>query len=266
MGAVVNEEAFCLKWNDFHTSLTSTFTEIRAESDLLDATIVCEGQALRAHKLVLSASSGVFRQLFRTNNGLVVSPAEPVIMLWDIKADDLKLLLNFMYEGEVNVAQDNLNSFLALAERLQVRGLTSNNRTANGQMMTSRPLVNSSRSGTKRPRTDDPDQGLTIKEELAADGEHHQTQPSNAMFNNASSTTTVPSFNSQYAYYEGDQQNELRQPEVANPGDPGSFATTVPPNAAHHVLAADSAEGDFAAITHAAAGIVDPKGNSSFII
>ena len=44
MGAVVNEEAFCLKWNDFHTSLTSTFTELRAESDLLDATIFCEGR------------------------------------------------------------------------------------------------------------------------------------------------------------------------------------------------------------------------------
>ena len=45
MGAVVqNEEAFCLKWNDFHTSLTSTFTELRAESDLLDATIICEGK------------------------------------------------------------------------------------------------------------------------------------------------------------------------------------------------------------------------------
>ena len=35
MGAVVNEEAFCLKWNDFHTSLTSSFLELRAESDLL---------------------------------------------------------------------------------------------------------------------------------------------------------------------------------------------------------------------------------------
>ena len=47
MGAVVNEEAFCLKWNDFHTSLTSTFTELRAESDLLDATIFCEGKEIR---------------------------------------------------------------------------------------------------------------------------------------------------------------------------------------------------------------------------
>ncbi len=124
MGAVVNEDTFCLKWNDFHTSLTSTFGELRAESDLLDATIVCEGQVLRAHKLVLSASSSVFRQLFRSNGGLISHSAsalsEPVIMMLDVKADDLRLLLNFMYEGQVNVAQENLNHFLSLAERLQV--------------------------------------------------------------------------------------------------------------------------------------------------
>ena len=47
-------------------------------------------------------------------------------MMWDVKAEDLKLLLDFMYQGQVNVAHENLNSFLALAERLQVRGLTSN--------------------------------------------------------------------------------------------------------------------------------------------
>ena len=65
MGAVT-EDAFCLKWNDFHTSLTSSFAELREESDLLDATVVCDGTPMRAHKLVLSACSGVFRQLFRS--------------------------------------------------------------------------------------------------------------------------------------------------------------------------------------------------------
>ena len=33
-------------------------------------------------------------------------------------------VLNFMYHGEVNVAQEELNSFLSVAEDLQVKGLT----------------------------------------------------------------------------------------------------------------------------------------------
>ena len=60
--------------------------------------------------------------MFKNNNGLFKS-GEPVIMMWEIKAEDLKLLINFMYEGQVNVPRDNLSTFLALAERLQVRGL-----------------------------------------------------------------------------------------------------------------------------------------------
>ena len=55
----------------------------------------------------------------------------PVVLLWDVKAEDLKLLMNFMYEGQVNVAQEHLTNFLALAERLQVRGLTSTDNNKN---------------------------------------------------------------------------------------------------------------------------------------
>ena len=47
-------------------------------------------------------------------------------MLRDIKYDDLFSLLQFMYNGEVNVAQDQLNSFLKSAESLKIRGLTDN--------------------------------------------------------------------------------------------------------------------------------------------
>ena len=44
-----------------------------------------------------------------------------------MREEDLRLLLNFMYQGEVNVAQEELNSFLAVAEDLRVKGLTQNN-------------------------------------------------------------------------------------------------------------------------------------------
>ena len=60
----VNELSFNLF---FISSVTSSFAELRDESDLLDATVICEGQTVRAHKLVLSACSGVFRQLFRSS-------------------------------------------------------------------------------------------------------------------------------------------------------------------------------------------------------
>ena len=41
-------------------------------------------------------------------------------------------MLNFMYMGEVNVAQDDLNSFLAVAEDLRVKGLTQGSNNGGG--------------------------------------------------------------------------------------------------------------------------------------
>jgi hypothetical protein len=45
----------------------------------------------------------------------------PLLYLKGVKLADLQAVLNFMYNGEVNVAQEELNSFLALAEDLQVK-------------------------------------------------------------------------------------------------------------------------------------------------
>merc|ERR1719492_739259 len=85
----------------------------------MDVTISCDGgEQLKAHKVILSACSVTFRHLLKKN------PAQhPVIVLWDVLPRDLAAILDFMYHGEVNVKQDHLNSFLAVAERLRVRGL-----------------------------------------------------------------------------------------------------------------------------------------------
>lgn len=192
MGAVVNEEAFCLKWNDFHTSLTSTFTELRAENDLLDATIFCEGQLVRAHKLVLSASSTIFRQLFRNNAQSLLQHSqtrEPVLLMWDVKVEDLKLLLDFMYQGQVNVVHENLNSFLALAERLQVRGLTSNIASNNHPRTTATTSLHNSKrpiSNSESHRNEDasPSPPMMVK----------RARPSEEdLVNESQSVTTNPS-------------------------------------------------------------------------
>jgi hypothetical protein len=56
----------------------------------------------------------------------------PIIILRDVRYEDLYSLLQFMYNGEVNVAQEQLNSFLKSAEALKIRGLTDNEDSETG--------------------------------------------------------------------------------------------------------------------------------------
>ena len=44
------------------------------------------------------------------------------LYLKGVSAKDMESVLSFMYHGEVSVAQDDLNTFLAVAEDLQVKG------------------------------------------------------------------------------------------------------------------------------------------------
>ena len=47
----------------------------------------------------------------------------PLIYMKGVTSSDLKAVVNYVYYGEANVAQANLNSFLALAEDLELKGL-----------------------------------------------------------------------------------------------------------------------------------------------
>lgn len=47
----------------------------------------------------------------------------PIVILKDVRFVDLKSIIDFMYRGEVNVAQDQLSSLLKTAETLKVKGL-----------------------------------------------------------------------------------------------------------------------------------------------
>ena len=51
----------------------------------------------------------------------------PILFLRDVPFVDLYTILEFIYMGEVNVAQEELNSFLSVAEELRVKGLTQGN-------------------------------------------------------------------------------------------------------------------------------------------
>ncbi|CAK9802655.1 Longitudinals lacking protein-like [Anthophora plagiata] len=113
-------EQFSLRWNNFSSNLTSGFLNHFTENDLVDVTLAVEGQLLQAHKLVLSVCSPYFKNIFKEN------PCQhPVIILKDMKCNEIESLLKFMYQGEINIKQEDLSTFLKVAQTLQIRGLTT---------------------------------------------------------------------------------------------------------------------------------------------
>ena len=73
---------------------------------------------MKLHKVILTATSPFFRNLLRRN----LHP-HPLIFMRGVTAEDLSAIVDFLYCGEANVFQENLNSFLSIAEDLQLKGL-----------------------------------------------------------------------------------------------------------------------------------------------
>ena len=115
----MTSEKFCLKWNDFESNISVSFKSIREDKELFDVTLACDDNQIQAHKLILSACSPFFRDVFRRN-----PHQHPLLYLRGIKYRDIESILQFMYHGEVNVAQEDLNNFLSISEELRVKGLT----------------------------------------------------------------------------------------------------------------------------------------------
>lgn len=64
---------FCLRWNNYQSNMVSELDILRTEEHLVDVTLSCEGQKFRAHKVILSACSAYFRNVFKVSHGEITS-------------------------------------------------------------------------------------------------------------------------------------------------------------------------------------------------
>lgn len=137
--AIMLPQQYCLRWKYHHSNLQTMFSQLLDRGCFCDVTLACEGQLIRAHRVVLCACSSFFDTVL-TN---YASERDPIIIMKDVTFADVKCLIEFMYKGEINVEhvstivfnsygifekksvfdQANLASLLKTADDLKIKGL-----------------------------------------------------------------------------------------------------------------------------------------------
>lgn len=119
-----------LHWDDFQSKLRTSWSELYETREFADVTLFSGFSQVEAHKVVLASSSPTLHSLLRKMNQQ--SQQNPAIFFPGINFADLANLVTFMYIGEVEVAEDRLDSFLKAAAELQVKGLVSGDQASGG--------------------------------------------------------------------------------------------------------------------------------------
>ena len=114
-------EKFSLKWNHFQNNITSVFSTFRTKTNFQDVTLVSDDhKQLFAHRVVLTASSGYFNDVLSQNHH-----SHPLLCLDQINFSELNNVLDYIYNGELQIYQEDLERFLYIAKKLQLQGLLS---------------------------------------------------------------------------------------------------------------------------------------------
>ncbi|KAK4008058.1 broad-complex core protein isoforms 1/2/3/4/5 isoform X1 [Daphnia magna] len=114
------DQEFSLRWNNHESNLCLVLESMLKRGALVDVTLSCEGKSFRVHRAILSACSPYFEELF-----IETVHSHPIVILRDVKAEELQALIDFMYTGQVTVSQGKLAGFLKTAQSLKVRGLAN---------------------------------------------------------------------------------------------------------------------------------------------
>ena len=123
LAQVMMSVKLCVQLEDYKENVISAFGSLRNDKELTDVTLAFEdGQQMEAHKVILAASSPFFEKILQKNKH-----PHPLIYLKGYQSRDFLSILDFFYFGEAQVYQEDLDSFLAIAEEIQLKGLTKQN-------------------------------------------------------------------------------------------------------------------------------------------
>ena len=117
-----------IKLKDFDLNAGNCLKRLYHETDFTDVTLVCEeAKQLKAHKVILSTGSEIFKTILQNNPHPHI-----LVFLRNIPISRLENILKFLYFGQVDIPQNEIDQFLSLAEDLKVNGLAGKNISEGG--------------------------------------------------------------------------------------------------------------------------------------
>ena len=116
-------EKFSLKWNDYQSNWSRALHGLREDTDFADVTLISDDKLkFSAHRILLSSCSNLFKLILKGN-----THANPLLYLGGVSSTNLGFILDYIYHGEVNLYQEQLDSFLESAQKLEIEGLLGDN-------------------------------------------------------------------------------------------------------------------------------------------
>ena len=120
-------EKFCLKWNDYQSNWKESLFELRNDNEFADVTLISDDKVkFSAHKVLLSSCSNMLKFILKSGTHV-----NPLLFLGGVSSINLGYILDYIYKGEVNIYQEQLDSFLESAQKLEIEGLLGDSKNCN---------------------------------------------------------------------------------------------------------------------------------------
>merc|ERR1712098_671496 len=88
------------------------------DNRLQDVTLVCDdGQQVRAHKIVLSARSPLFKEVLNSERD------DNFIYFCEFQKSEIETVMEFLYKGSAVISEENMRSFFRIAKLLKIEGV-----------------------------------------------------------------------------------------------------------------------------------------------
>ena len=119
-GNLENMDKFSLKWNDFHSNVSKSFQSLRNKEDFCDVTLVGDDfKQIAAHRIILSSCSTYFNNILKN----IANNKHPTLCLEGMSFEDIEKVMDYIYNGELKIYQNDIDRFLVVGQRLGLEGL-----------------------------------------------------------------------------------------------------------------------------------------------